>query len=71
MSRHVLSIKLALDHDLGGNARVVGAWNENGIVAAHAMVADQSVHDGLVKGMPHVQGAGDIGRGELNGERLA
>ncbi len=34
----------------------------------HAVVARQTVHDGLVKRVPHVQGAGDVGRWQLNGK---
>jgi len=50
---------------------VVRARDENRVVAAHAVVAHQAVHDGLVEGVPHVQGAGHIGGRELDDERLA
>lgn len=63
MARNLLGIELALDHDLGGDAGVVGAGHEYGVVAQHAVVAHQAIHDGLVEGMAHVQGARDVGGG--------
>jgi hypothetical protein len=33
------------------------------------MVAGQAVHDGLVEGMAHVQGAGHVRRRQLDAER--
>ena len=58
--------QLALHHNLGGDAGVVGAGNPAGVVALHAVVAGQAVHDGLVEGVAHVQGAGHIGRRQLD-----
>ena len=55
--------QLALHHNLGGDAGVVGARNPAGVVALHAVIAGQAVHDGLVEGVAHVQGAGHIGGG--------
>ncbi len=49
------------DH-LGGDARMIGAALPQGVVAAHPVMADQGVHDGLLECMPHVQVAGHIGR---------
>ena len=69
MTGHVLRGKLAFDHDLRGDARVVGAGNPGGVAAFHAVVAGQAVHDGLVEGMAHVQRASYIGRRQLDGER--
>ena len=69
MTGHVLRGKLTLDHDLRGDARVVGAGNPGGIAAFHAVVAGQTVHNGLVEGMTHVQRTGYIGRRQLDGER--
>src|SRR5690606_9537527 len=71
VARYLLGVELAFDDDLGGDARVVGAGDEDRVVALHAVVAHQAVHDGLVERMPHVQGAGYIGRRELNGIRSA
>ena len=68
VARDLLRIELALDHDLRGDAGVVGARNPQRVVAAHAVVARQAIHDGLVERMAHVQRAGDIGRRQLDGE---
>src|SRR3546814_10310202 len=50
---------------------MVGAWDKDCVVSAHAMVANQSVHDGLVESVPHVQRTGHIGGWKLNDKRLA
>ena len=68
VSADLLFLQLAFHHDLGGNTGVVGTGNPGGIEAAHAVVARQAVHDGLVERMPHVQRAGDIWRRQLNTE---
>ncbi len=69
MARNLLRIELPFDHDLGGDAGMVGAGNPRRVEAAHAVVARQAIHDGLVEGMPHVQGAGHVGRRQLDAER--
>src|SRR2546427_279313 len=46
-----LLLQLALHHDLGGDARVVGAGHPDRVVALHAVVAREAVHDGLVERM--------------------
>ena len=61
--------ELALDHDLRGNARVVGAGHPQRVLAQHAVVARERVHDGLVERVAHVQRARHVGRRQLNGER--
>ena len=66
-----LLLQLALDHDLRGDAGVVGARDPRRVEALHAVVARQAVHDGLVERVPHVQRAGYVGRRQLNGEVLA
>ena len=68
VARDVLRGQLPLDDDLCGDAGVVGAGDPAGVRAFHAVVADEAVHDGLVEGVSHVQGAGDVGRRELDGE---
>ena len=68
MAVDALGLQLTLDHDLRGNARMVCAGNPHGVEAAHAVIAREAVHDGLVERMAHVQGAGHIGRRQLNGE---
>ena len=70
VAAELLILQLTLHHDLRGNASVVGAGHPDGVVATHAVVARQAVHDGLVESVPHVQRAGDIGWRQLNGKRL-
>jgi hypothetical protein len=62
---------LALHHDLGGDAGMVGARLPQGVVAAHAVVAGQGIHEAVLEGVAHVQGAGDVGRRQQDAvERL-
>jgi hypothetical protein len=65
-----LGVQLALDDDLGGDAGVVGAGLPEGVPAAHAVVARERVHQGLVEAVTHVQGAGDVGRRQQDAEGL-
>jgi len=55
-------VQVARDHHLGGDAGMVGAELPEGVEAAHPVVADERVHQGVLEGMPHVQGAGDVRR---------
>ena len=64
----VLFGKLALDHQLGGDAGVIGAGNPQRQVPAHAAPASEDVHLGVFQHVPHVQPAGDIRRGQQHGE---
>jgi len=66
VARLALGLELALDHDLRCDTGMVGARHPVGIVALHAVAADQDVHEGLLEGMPHVQRARDVGRRELD-----
>ncbi|MNS53284.1 hypothetical protein D3C72_860350 [compost metagenome] len=68
MARHALGFQLALHHDLRGDTGVVGTRHPQRVGAAHARVARQAVHDGLVERVAHVQRAGHIGRRQLDGE---
>ena len=68
MARDFLRIELALNDDLRSNASVVGSRNPQGVFARHAGMTDQSVHDGLIKRMTHMQSACDIGWRQLNAE---
>ena len=61
-------LQLALHHDLRGDAGVVGARHPDRVGAAHAVVAREAVHDGLVERVAHVQRAGHVGRRQLDGE---
>ena len=54
--------QLPLNHHLRGDAGMIGARLPQGIVALHPVVAGQRIHDGVLEGMAHVQGAGDIRR---------
>ena len=68
VARDALCIELAFDHDLRGDARVVGARLPQRVVAAHAVVARERIHQGLVEAVAHVQRAGDVGRRQLDAE---
>ncbi len=60
----------ALDHHLGRDARMVGAWLPQGLIALHAVIADQDVLQRVVERMPHVQAAGHVRRRNDDGIRL-
>ena len=62
-------LQLPLDHDLRGDARVVGARHPERVLALHPVVAHQRVHDGVLEGVAHVQRARDVGRRQLDAER--
>ena len=64
-----IGLQLSLDHDLCGDARVVGAGQPQRRVAEHPVVAGQRVHDRLVKRVTHVQDAGHVRRRQLDRER--
>ena len=68
MTRNFLCIELTLNYDLGSDTRVVGTRYPQSIFARHACMTNQAIHDGLVKGVTHVQGASDIGGWQLNGK---
>ena len=57
-----LGVDQTLHHHLGGDAGMVGTRLPQGRVALHAVVADQGIHDRVLKGVPHVQAARDVGR---------
>src|SRR5581483_6443186 len=65
----LLEFELALDHDLRSDAGVVGADHPVGVVAAHAVIANERVHQRLLEGVAHVQGAGDVRRRQLDAVR--
>lgn len=56
-----------IDDGLSGDAGVVGAGNPYGVVAKHAMVARLDILEGVVKGVAHVEGGGDVGRWDDDG----
>ncbi len=63
--------KLPLDHVLCGNPGMVRARNPKNVIAIHSLVAAEYILEGIVKRMPHVERARDIGRGNDHGEGLA
>jgi hypothetical protein len=63
--------QVAAHHHLGGDAGVVGTHLPQRVVAAHAVVAHQRIHQGLLEGVAHVQGAGHVRRRQQDGVRLA
>ena len=64
-----LRLELALDDDLRGDPRVIGARQPQRVEARHPVVARQRVHDGVVEAVTHVQQAGDVRRRQLDRER--
>jgi poly(A) polymerase len=68
VARDALAVELAFHHDLRRDAGVVGARLPQRVVAAHAVVARQRIHDRLVEAVAHVQRAGDIRRRQQDAE---
>jgi len=64
-------LKPFFNHRLGRNSSVIGAWHPKCIEALHAFHTDQDILKGVVQGMPEMQSAGNIGRGDDDGERLS
>ena len=60
--------QLALDHHLGGDAGVVGAWQPQGRLPLHAVEPGQDVLQGVIQRMADVQRAGDVRRRDDHGE---
>ena len=58
-----LRVELALHHHLGCDSRVVGARLPQGVVAAHAVIAGECVHERVLERVPHVERPGHIRRG--------
>jgi len=56
---------------LSGDTGVVTAYLPQGVVALHAFVAGEGVHNGVLEGVPHVQAAGHIRRRNNDAVRLA
>ena len=66
MARFAFRLQLAFDDDLGRDAGVVGSYDPIGVVAAHTVIPNERVHQGLLECVPHVQCSRDVGRGELD-----
>ena len=70
VARNALRVELTFDDDLRRNPGVVGSRLPQRVVAAHAVVARQRIHDRLVEAMAHVQRSGDVGRRQQQAESL-
>ncbi len=68
LSADALLLQGPLHHVLGGYTRVIRARNPEHVVATLPFVAAEHVLQGYVQGVPHVQTAGDIGRGDDHGK---
>ena len=64
---HAFGIELPLDHQLGGDAGMVGTRLPQRIAALHAAPADQDVLQRHRQGVTHMQGAGDVRRRDHDG----
>ena len=64
VARLAQGIQLALHDHLRGDPGMVRAGLPERVEARHAVIPGQAVHQGVVEGVPHVQGAGDVGRGD-------
>jgi hypothetical protein len=69
VARQAGFLELALDDDLGGDAGVVGARHPERVLALHAVIAHQRIHDRVLERVPHVQRAGHVRRRQLDAER--
>ena len=61
MTVGTFSGQLALHHHLGSDTGMVGTYLPQGVATLHASVAHQGIHDGVLKGVAHMQAAGHIG----------
>ncbi len=68
LARGALGGELALDEHLRGDSGVVCAGKPEGGFAEHAVPADENVRLGVLEHVPHMQIAGDVGRGQQDGE---
>ena len=68
LARGTFGDELALDEHLRGDAGMVGSRDPEGGFAEHAVPADENVRFGVLKHVPHVEIAGDVGRGQQDGE---
>ena len=59
--------KFARDDNLRGDSGVVGSGLPERVFAAHFLAANKRVHQRMLKGVPHVQSAGNIRRRQHNG----
>ncbi len=57
-----LCSQLPLHYHLGGDAGMVRADLPEGVFPLHAVIARQGIHESVLKGVSHMQGAGHVGR---------
>ena len=62
MAVSALCFQLTLDNHLGGDTGMVGTHLPQSVVAGHAVIADQGVHNGFLEAMSHMQATRHIGR---------
>ena len=60
--RPAFGVQQPLHDHLRGDAGVVGSHLPERVVAAHPVIADQRIHDGVLEGVAHVHGTGHVGR---------
>ena len=60
MARNFLRIELSLNDDLCGNTCVISTGDPCSVMTTHTVVASQTIHDGLIECMTHVQRAGHV-----------
>ena len=70
-ARLAFSGELALNNHLRGDTGVIGAHLPEGVLALHAIVASQGIHDAVLQGVADMQAAGDIGWWNNNAVGLA
>ena len=75
LATHVAAVlafgsKLALHHQLRGDAGVIGARQPQRGQAAHALPANNDVDLGVLQHVAHVEVAGNVGRRQRDGEGL-
>ena len=66
-----LGVQLPLDHHLRGDACVIGAGLPQRVESIHAVLTRERIHQRVLKGVPHVQRAGDVRRRDDDRIRLA
>ena len=57
----LVDTEIFLHLDLGGDARMVGAGNPQGVEALHSLVAHQNVLERFIQGVSHVELSGYVG----------
>ena len=70
MAADALRFELSFNQHLRCNSRMVGSDLPQCAAAFHSVVANECVHDRLLKPVPHVQGASDIWWRDGNAVRL-